>query len=131
MPLHPSPARTPLHNGKTRCGGWAAPLSGHRPRGQRHSRVRAGHSDRGRNRRRPRGYPRYGVSAWSDVGESRMKPEIFDAKEDVDRLIAEVQTAVGGIVGAVKGADNAAVTAAYRSVTVACNACHTRFRKPE
>ena len=67
----------------------------------------------------------------SDVAESRMKPEIFDAKDDVDRLIADVQTAVGGLAGVVKGADKAAITAAYRSVTDACNACHTRFRKPE
>jgi len=67
----------------------------------------------------------------SDDPASRMKPEIFTAKEAVDRLVGEVQTAVGGLVGAVKGADKAAITAAFRGVNDSCESCHTRFRKAE
>src|SRR4029077_11088338 len=51
----------------------------------------------------------------SDVAESRMKPEIFTAKGDVDRLTAEVQATVGRLLVAVKGADKPTITAAYRT----------------
>jgi cytochrome c556 len=67
----------------------------------------------------------------SDDPESRMKPEIFAAKEDVDRLTGNLQSAVDGLVAAVKGPDKAAIAAAYRGVNDACESCHTRFRKSE
>jgi cytochrome c556 len=67
----------------------------------------------------------------SDDPDSRMKPEIFAAKEDVDRLVGTVQSAVGGLVAAVKGTDKEAIAAAYRGVNDACESCHTRFRKSE
>src|SRR6266478_6296230 len=70
-------------------------------------------------------------SAGSDVAESKIKPEIFSAKDHVDQLIAAVQTATGRLVPAVKTGDKAAITAAYSAVANACNACHVEFRKEE
>ena len=67
----------------------------------------------------------------SDVAESRMKPEIFTAKGDVERLIADVQTAIGRLVPAVKSADKDTIAAAYKAVNDACESCHTRFRRSE
>jgi cytochrome c556 len=67
----------------------------------------------------------------SDDTESRMKPEILAAREDVDRLAANVQSAVGGLVAAVKSNDKEAIAVAYRGVNDSCESCHTRFRKSE
>ena len=67
----------------------------------------------------------------SNVPESKMKPEIFAAGGHVEQLIAEVQSAAGKLVPAVKTGDQAAITAAYTAVADACNACHTEFRKEE
>ena len=67
----------------------------------------------------------------SDVAESRMKPEIYTAKEDVDRLITNVQTATGQLVPAVKSADKSTIAAAYKAVNDACESCHTKFRRSE
>lgn len=69
--------------------------------------------------------------AGSDVAESRMKPEIFTAKEEVGRLIANVQTATGQLVPAVKSADKSTIAAAYTAVNDACESCHTKFRRSE
>src|SRR6266481_5384176 len=70
-------------------------------------------------------------SAGSDVAESKIKTEIFSAKDHVDQLIAAVQTATGRLVPAVKTGDKAAITTAYSAVANACNACHVEFRKEE
>jgi cytochrome c556 len=67
----------------------------------------------------------------SDVAESRMKAEIFNAQKDVERLITELQGATGRLVPAVKTADKGAIAAAYKSVNDACESCHTQFRKSE
>jgi len=67
----------------------------------------------------------------SDVAESRMKPEIFTAQKDVERLIMEVQAATGRLVPAVKSAEKGALVAAYKSVNDACESCHTEFRRSE
>ena len=67
----------------------------------------------------------------SDVAESKIKPEIFDANDHVDQLIAAVQAATAKLVPAVRTGDKAAITVAYTAVNNACNACHTKFRKDE
>jgi cytochrome c556 len=67
----------------------------------------------------------------SDVAESKIKPEIFSAKDHVDQLIAAVQTATAKFVPVVKSGDKAAITAAYTAVSNACNGCHAEFRKEE
>jgi cytochrome c556 len=67
----------------------------------------------------------------SNVGESKIKPEIFSAKEQVDQLIAAVKTATARLVPAVKTGDKAAIAAAYASVNDACSACHKKFRTEE
>ena len=67
----------------------------------------------------------------SDVKDSRMKPEIFAAKEDVDQLTTNVQTATGLLVPAVKSADKSTIAAAYKAVNDACESCHTKFRRSE
>ena len=67
----------------------------------------------------------------SDVAESKIKPEIFSAKDHVDQLIVAVKTATAQLVPVVESADKAAITAAYTAVNNACNACHTEFRKEE
>ncbi len=70
-------------------------------------------------------------SRGSDVPESKIKPEIFAAKEQVGQLIAAVKTATAQLVPAVKTGDNTAIAAAYAAVNDACNACHKEFRKEE
>lgn len=67
----------------------------------------------------------------SDVGESKIKPEIFSAKEEVERLIAAVKSAAAQLVPAVKTGDRPAIAAAYGVVNDACNACHKKFRREE
>ena len=67
----------------------------------------------------------------SDVAESKIKPEIFSAKDHVDQLIVAVKTAAAQLVPVVKSGDNAAITAAYTAVSNACNGCHAEFRKEE
>jgi cytochrome c556 len=67
----------------------------------------------------------------SDVAESKIKPEIFSAKEKVDQLIVTVKTATAQLVPAVKTGDKAAIGTAYAAVNDACNACHKEFRKEE
>ena len=67
----------------------------------------------------------------SAVAESRIKPEIFAAGDQVDQLIAAVKTATTRLVPAVKTGDKAAIAAAYTAVSDACNACHKKFREEE
>ena len=67
----------------------------------------------------------------SDVAESKIKPEIFSAKDHVDQLIVAVKTATAQLVPVIESADKAAITAAYTAVNNACNGCHTEFRKEE
>jgi cytochrome c556 len=67
----------------------------------------------------------------SDVDDSKIKPEIFGAKGQVEQLIAAVKTATAQLVPAVKSGDKAAIAAAYTTVNDACNACHKEFRKEE
>jgi cytochrome c556 len=68
--------------------------------------------------------------AGSDVGESRIKPEIFSAKPRVDVLVQGVQAAAERLVPAAKSGDKAMITGAYQTVNDACEACHRDFRKP-
>jgi cytochrome c556 len=67
----------------------------------------------------------------SDVADSKIKPEIFAAKDQVDHLIAEVKKEAAQLVPAVKTGDKATITAAYTALYDACNACHKEFRKGE
>src|ERR1700746_3416012 len=62
----------------------------------------------------------------SDVAESKIKPAIFAAGDQVDQLIATVQSATARLVPAVKTGDKAAITAAYTAAADACNACHNK-----
>src|ERR1700747_2361208 len=57
----------------------------------------------------------------SDVGESKIKPAIFNAGDHVDQLIAAVQSATAKLVPAVKSGDEAAIAAAYTAAAKACN----------
>jgi len=67
----------------------------------------------------------------SNVADSKIKPAIFAAGDQVDQLIAAVQTATSRLVPAVKSGDKAAIAAAYTAAADACNACHTKFREEE
>ena len=67
----------------------------------------------------------------SDVADSRIKPEIFAAMDQVDQLIAAVQAATTQLVPAVRTGDKAAIASAYNAVADACNACHSKFRKEQ
>ena len=67
----------------------------------------------------------------SDVAESKIKREIFGAREHVEQLIAVVKTATAQLVPAVKRGDRVAIASAYTAVNDACNACHKEFRKEE
>ena len=68
--------------------------------------------------------------AGSDVGESRIKPEIFSAKPRVDALVQGVQAAAERLIPATKSGDKAMIAGAYQTVNDACEACHRDFRKP-
>src|ERR1700738_1238249 len=63
----------------------------------------------------------------SDVDGSKIKPALFGAGDQIDQLIATVQSATARLVPAVKTGDKAAITAAYTAAADACNACHTKF----
>jgi cytochrome c556 len=67
----------------------------------------------------------------SNVADSKIKPAIFAAGDQVDQLIAAVQTATSRLVPAVKSGEKAAIADAYTAVANACNACHTKFREEE
>ena len=67
----------------------------------------------------------------SNLADSKIKPAIFAAGDQVDQLIAAVQTATSRLVPAVKSGDKAAIAAAYTAAADACNACHTKFREEE
>lgn len=69
--------------------------------------------------------------AGSNIGDSRMKPEIAAAGPRVQELAAGVQHAAQGLAAAVKSGDKAALAAAYKAQDEACEACHRDFRKPE
>jgi cytochrome c556 len=66
----------------------------------------------------------------SDVGESRIKPEIFAAKPRVDALVQGVLAAADRLVPAAKSGDKVAIAGAYQAASDACEACHRDFRKP-
>lgn len=65
----------------------------------------------------------------SDVGESRIKAEIFSAEPRVDALVQGVLAAAARLVPAAKSGDKAAIAGAYQAVNDACEACHRDFRK--
>ena len=67
----------------------------------------------------------------SKVADSKIKPAIFAAGDQVDQLIAAVRTATAQLVPAVKTGDKAAIAAAYTAAADACSACHTKFREEE
>jgi cytochrome c556 len=66
----------------------------------------------------------------SDVGESRIKAEIFAAKPRVDTLVQDVVAAANRLVPAAKSGDKGVIARAYQAVNDACDACHREFRKP-
>jgi cytochrome c556 len=66
----------------------------------------------------------------SDVGESRIKPEIFFAQARVIVLIQDVQSAAAQLALAAKGGDRAGIASAFQALNGACEACHREFRKP-
>jgi cytochrome c556 len=67
----------------------------------------------------------------SDVGGSKIKPEIFTQPERVAALIAEVRQAVMPLVPAAQSGDQAALAAAFGTASQACAACHKAFRTEE
>ena len=67
----------------------------------------------------------------SNVAESKIKPAMFAAGDQIDQLIAAVRTATAQLVPAVKTGDRAAIAAAYAVAADACNACHTKYREEE
>jgi len=67
----------------------------------------------------------------SDVADSKIKPEIFIARDQVDQLIVEVKKVAAQLVPAVKTGDKSTITTAYTALYEACNACHKEFRKEE
>lgn len=69
--------------------------------------------------------------AGSNVGDSRMKPEISIAGPRVQELAAGVQQAAASLAAAAKSGDKTALAAAYKAQDEACEACHRDFRKPE
>jgi cytochrome c556 len=66
----------------------------------------------------------------SDVGESRIKAEIFSARPRVDTLVQDVLVAADRLVPAVKNGDKGVIAGVYQAVSDACDACHREFRKP-
>jgi cytochrome c556 len=69
--------------------------------------------------------------AGSDVADSKMKPEIFAAQDQIPQLVAGVEGAAQKLSAAVKSGDKSAIATAYAATTNACNACHSQFRKAE
>jgi cytochrome c556 len=69
--------------------------------------------------------------AWSNIGDSKMKPEITTAGPRVSEIVAGVRKAADGLLAAAKSGDKAALAAAYKIQDDACEACHRDFRKPE
>ena len=67
----------------------------------------------------------------SDVAQSNMKPAILSAPEKVSKLAVNVQAATPGFVADVKSGDKARIAAAYATMSKACDACHSEFRKEE
>jgi cytochrome c556 len=67
----------------------------------------------------------------SDVADSKMKPEIFAARDRIPQLVADVEDAAQKLSEAVKSGDKSAIAAAYAMTNNACNACHNQFRKAE
>jgi cytochrome c556 len=67
----------------------------------------------------------------SDVAGSNMKPEILSAPDKVKQFAAGVQAAMPGFVADVKSGDKARIASAYASMSKACDACHSEFRKEE
>lgn len=68
--------------------------------------------------------------AGSDVGDSKMKPEIITAGPRVADLVSGVKTAASALLTAAKAGDKDALAAAYKTQDDACEACHREFRKP-
>jgi cytochrome c556 len=69
--------------------------------------------------------------AGSNVGDSRMKPEISAAGPRVQELATGVQQAAAALAAAVKSGDLAALAVAAKAQDAACEACHRDFRKSE
>jgi cytochrome c556 len=64
----------------------------------------------------------------SDVGGSKIKPEIFAQPERVVALTDAVRAAVAPLVPAAQSGDQAALSAAFGAASQACAACHKTFR---
>src|SRR5437660_1536997 len=70
-------------------------------------------------------------TAGSDVGGSKIKPEIFGQPERVATLSRSVQEAVARLGAAAKSGDQAALAGAYEAANDACMNCHNAFRVAE
>jgi cytochrome c556 len=64
----------------------------------------------------------------SDVGGSKIKPEIFTQPERVVALTDAVRAAVAELVPAAQSGDKAKLSAAFAAASQACAACHKAFR---
>ncbi len=67
----------------------------------------------------------------SDVGDSKLKPELFADRARADQMIAATQKQAGALLVAVKTGDKDKIAPAVKATTDACGACHTDFRKKE
>ena len=67
----------------------------------------------------------------SDVAGSNMQPAILAAPDKVVLFAAGGQTAMPGFVADVKSGDKTRIAAAYATMSKACDACHSQFRKDE
>jgi cytochrome c556 len=64
----------------------------------------------------------------SDVGGSKIKPEIFQQPERVVALTNAVRAAAARLVPAAQSGDPAALRAAFATASQACADCHKAFR---
>jgi len=67
----------------------------------------------------------------SDVADSKMKPALLAAPDEVAKLASAVQAATPALVDAVKSGDRARIAAAYAKLNDACSACHNDYRTEE
>jgi cytochrome c556 len=64
----------------------------------------------------------------SNVGGSKIKPEIFKEPERVVALTAEVRAAVAKLVPAARSGNKATLATAFAAASQACAGCHKAFR---
>jgi len=67
-------------------------------------------------------------AAGSNVGGSKIKPEIFAAPEQVAQLSEAARRAAVALLPAVQSGDQAALNKAFATAAQACAACHKSYR---